>query len=350
MKHLLIVDDEPTQLQSLKIGLSAKGYTAAEALSVRTALEYLESAPGSVDLILTDYLMPGLNGFELFERVKSLDPDVSLIMMTAYGEKELVMKALRSGCDGFIEKPFTIQELIEEIRRVEKMKLKQDTNGLVQDIPHLVHQIKNPLTMIMGSAELVLIDDKNSELIKTRMASILEAVQSIQEINQEMLHNGKKAKRQTEILDIRVCLQDCLRMFEDMKILKGIQAAEDLGESPVYIQGNRFGLEQVFRNLILNALEAMEDSQQKHLTLTLEKNASVSIHVQDTGPGIPEDKRQTIFTPYYTSKKQGTGLGLSLVKDIVEKHGGTISVNSREGRGTVFIVRLPQAPEGPGSE
>jgi signal transduction histidine kinase len=350
MHHILIVDDEPTQLQSLKIGLSAKGYTVGEALNVRAALEYLENASQDIDLILADYLMPGLNGFELFERVKSLDPDVSLIMMTAYGKKELVMKALRSGCDGFIEKPFTMQELSEEIRRVETMKSEQYKNGLAHEIPHLVHQIKNPLTMIMGSAELILMDGKNPEIVKSRMASILESVQSIQEINQEMLHNGKNRQEQTELLDIRVCLQDCLRMFEDMKILKGIHSAEDLGESPVYIQGNRFGLEQVFRNLILNALEAMEDSPQKHLTLTLEKNASVSIHVQDTGPGISEDKRQTIFTPYYTSKKQGTGLGLSLVKDIVKKHGGSIAVHSCEGHGAVFTVRLPQALEDPGSE
>ena len=110
------------------------------------------------------------------------------------------------------------------------------------------------------------------------------------------------------------------------------------------ITGDKYNLEQLFKNLILNAIEAMERSSQKQLMIKTfyETYAdSVVIRIIDTGCGISEEYMDTLFTPYVTSKEQGTGLGLCVVKNIVEKHGGKINVMSKPNAGTTFTIRLP---------
>jgi signal transduction histidine kinase len=108
--------------------------------------------------------------------------------------------------------------------------------------------------------------------------------------------------------------------------------------------GDQFGLEQVFKNLILNAVDAMDGRADKTLTVTVTPPpgpAFVEVTVEDTGWGIREELLNKIFEPYFTDKSQGNGLGLVVIKNAVEKHGGKVFVKSQVGVGTRFTVRLP---------
>ncbi|NVL89431.1 MAG: response regulator [Desulfobacterales bacterium] len=351
--NILVVDDEKVQLETLKRGLRSKGHEVAGALSAKDAIRHLEDSTlrhlkngAKIDLVLTDYSMPEMNGLELLKRIRKDHGSLPVIMMTAYGEKDLIIDALRNRCDSFIEKPFTLDQLMQEIERAKISILENaNTDQLSDLIPEFLHQINNPLTSIIGSAELAMLKSNNAEAIKKLLTGIMTATEEIQAISKELLTLGQTTKDEIEKVDIMVLLDDCIDMFKDLLLLKGITVEKDFSGRDVCLSGNKFGLEQAFKNLILNAIDSMEDTPEKILKIKVtadEKTSSVSIHVEDTGCGIPKELVDKIFTPYFTKKKDGTGLGLPVVKRVVAEHKGVIRVHSQVGKGTIFRVRFPE--------
>jgi two-component system response regulator FlrC len=117
--NVLVVDDEITQIEVLGRGLRSKGHKVLEALDADEALKRLTpSCMNKIELVLSDYLMPRRNGIELLKMIRKNHRFLPVILMTAFGEKDLIIEALRNRCDGFIEKPFTLDQLIEEMERV----------------------------------------------------------------------------------------------------------------------------------------------------------------------------------------------------------------------------------------
>ncbi|MGD2028434.1 MAG: response regulator [Desulfobacterales bacterium] len=117
MKTILVVDDKRVQLKTLKRGLRTKGYQVVEAISGKQALEHLVN-DNNIDIVLTDYAMPGMNGIELLQKIREHNKNIPVIIMTAYGDKDLVIEALHHRCNGFIDKPFEMDELLEEIQNI----------------------------------------------------------------------------------------------------------------------------------------------------------------------------------------------------------------------------------------
>lgn len=119
--NVLVVDNDVVQLESLGRGLRSKGYHVIDALSSEEALKYFTGFQMTqINLILSDYVMQGMNGIELLKEIRERHNSLPFILMTAYGEKDLAIEALRNRCDGYIEKPFTLAQLMEEIERVTK--------------------------------------------------------------------------------------------------------------------------------------------------------------------------------------------------------------------------------------
>jgi DNA-binding NtrC family response regulator len=116
--NILVVDDEEVQIQSLKRVLRSKGYQVFKALNAIQALEQLNAMTYRIDMVLTDYVMPGKDGIELLKKIREKHGELPVIIMTAYGEKGVLIDAIRNRCDGFIEKPFNADQLINEIERV----------------------------------------------------------------------------------------------------------------------------------------------------------------------------------------------------------------------------------------
>ena len=146
MKTILIVDDELEQLRSLKISLSGKGYKILDAASGPAAIERLEDCRSPVHMVITDYFMPEMDGIDLLKHIRKRFRFLPVILMTAYGQKSLVIEALKSQCDGFIEKPFTLEALIQEIERIEALRLHNvDSHNMTRLVPRMMHHVKSPL-------------------------------------------------------------------------------------------------------------------------------------------------------------------------------------------------------------
>ena len=116
--NILVVDDEEVQIETLKRALRSKGYQVFKALNAIEALEQLNAMTYRIDMVLTDYVMPGKDGIELLKKIRETHGELPVIIMTAYGEKGVLIDAIRNRCDGFIEKPFNVDQLINEIERV----------------------------------------------------------------------------------------------------------------------------------------------------------------------------------------------------------------------------------------
>lgn len=353
----IVVDDEIVQVESLRRGLSSRGYQVVEALNAKEALKHLNGdnniglagEDNNIDLVITDYAMPGMNGIEFLKELRKRYRSLAVIMMTAYGEKAIVIEALRNHCDGFIEKPFTLDQLICEIERT-KVNLLQnsDSHQLSELLPKLVHQINNPLMSIMANAEIgsLQVDDPedNPEEVKNSLSMIVEATIKIREINRRILILGRGIEGTSERVNLKAILDDCLSMFKGLITLKDISVEKELNAAHLYVEGNWFGLEQVFNNLILNAIDSMDGRLEKRLTIGVEMHraaSSVSVNIQDTGCGLSPESVDKIFETYFTSKKNGTGLGLPVVKEIIERHKGKIHIDSQVGKGSTFRVDLP---------
>lgn len=193
---ILIIDDNPEQLISLKLLLKTKGHTILVAASGKEALAKLNAAYFEIDVVVTDYAMPGMNGLELLSEIREKYPTMPVIIMTAYGEKELLVSALRNGCDGFIEKPFTANQLLNELKRVELMIQRRGNYRVLSErIFKLIDTINDKLAVISGNTEFAMIGLAMSdpESAKIQLNLINEASKDISLIGEEMLKHLKSA-------------------------------------------------------------------------------------------------------------------------------------------------------------
>lgn len=348
--NLLIVDDEQIHLDNLEIGLKRHGYKIHKALNGQQALGVLQApkaGDAEIDIVIMDYAMPGMNGIELLKEIRRLDRNLPVIMMTAYGDKSLIVRAMRHRCDSYIDKPFTLDRLIREIDLAKiNMIRNTGTSDLEAKTRKLIHQINNPLMSIAGFAELSMEHMDDLDQLQVNIRAIMKAAQKIDRINQEILATAKNQSRPTRSrVDALAVLQSSLDAFDGLMRLKEVSLETDFNDRPFHVRADRFNLEQLFNNLILNAVDAMDGMQEKRLFVRVRAGdqGKGRIDISDTGAGIPDNTIHKIFDTYVTTKPSGTGLGLSVVKDVVCAMDGRISVESVEGRGACFSLVLPLA-------
>jgi len=342
-RTILIVDDEKEATRTLHLGLRTQGYRALSANRGEEALKILSQRP-EIEVILTDYSMPGMSGIELLQAIRAQKRGFPVIMMTAYGEKEVLVRAIKNSCNGFIEKPFSISEMINEIERViDNSELSTTSfNELKELVPMLVHQINNPLTTIKGQASLGIVQSQENSLIQEKLSHILIASEKIEQISNVLLTLGKSVKDQYETLNIDELVKNCMELIAPTAKAGGVHLHYDCQTSETEVKANRFGLEQMIANIISNALDAMQHSSEKKLIIRqFESNGYCQLLFQDTGCGMSDELIARAFSPYFTTKRTGTGLGLELVKRVIGAHDGHISLDSKENEGTTMIISLP---------
>jgi CheY-like chemotaxis protein len=241
--NILVVDDEVIIVESIRMGLENNGYRVFEAFNGEQALEQLSYGDQRIDLVITDYLMPAMNGLELLMAIRKTRPTLPVIIMTAYAETSLIIEALKNRCDSFIEKPLNPGQLIAEIERI-KLYLVQNTKSrdLHQLLPRIVHQINNPLMAISCFAQMIRMNLDNGITLQESVTEILAAVQQITRINKDIIDAGRAEMNNSEPIELDAILDHCLKMFNGLFILKNVQVERKIPVPGLRVRGDQFAL------------------------------------------------------------------------------------------------------------
>jgi signal transduction histidine kinase len=206
----------------------------------------------------------------------------------------------------------------------------------------IVHDVKNPLTVIKGVAELMLSEDELTPEMDQEISLIRESALKANNIVSDLLKFARQSKPEMGEYDLRETVEAALRLSAYPVRKAHVQVINDLPAEPVMMVYDSQQIEQVLLNLITNAVQAMPNGGDLRINLSVSDSVA-AIAFQDTGIGIPEENLSRIFDPFFTTKPEGegTGLGLSVSYGIITNHSGQIKVESVIGQGTTFTVLLP---------
>ncbi len=211
----------------------------------------------------------------------------------------------------------------------------------------IVHDVKNPLAVIKGLADIMLEDTQHDEEARLSLVTISDSATKASQIVSDLLKFARQSKLERTQRDLRETVEASLRLTEYLARRARVKVTSDLPKQSVLVAYDAQQIEQVLINLIHNAIQAMPNGGALRVNLSQAKEA-VALAIQDTGSGIAPENLSRIFDPFFTTKPEGegTGLGLSVGYGIIASHGGRIDVESTIGQGTTFIISLPTtAPE-----
>lgn len=386
---ILVVDDTPANVKLLVAMLESQNYAVITADSGSKAMAQLTKE--NPDLVLLDVMMPELNGYQVCQRIRENSQTTLLpvIMVTALDPAKERVKGIEAGADDFLTKPINPVELLARVRsllRIRELhnavqaqasqlaewnkelqtKLEQETKlaEVARMLGGIGHDIKNMLMPILNGAWLL--QDELSEHFTHLPELQAREAKSSQEMSNEIIDMVRNNARriQNEMRDIADCVKGLSsppqfslcqlaevvsQVIETLRFLakeKGIALrTEGLDDLPP-IQADESRLFKLFYNLINNAIPEVPVGG----SITIQGGTSsgdntVVLSVVDTGRGMPQEVRESLFTTGAISTKPGgTGLGTKIIKDIVDAHGGSITVESEEGIGTTFHLHLPFEP------
>ncbi len=360
-KHgtVLLVDDDLNVLTSTTKLLRSYEYNVLPFSNVNDAIINLRA--NNIDVVVTDIVMPHLSGIELLTKVHEIDPQIPVILVTAYADMDKMINAIKMGAFDFIIKPINIELFIHSIEKAARynkmLQIEEDYKHLLEDynqeIETLVAErtmslmaltvadkIRNPAAIIGLTCKRLLDKDTDSETLRTKLHDIINEADKLDTIviNFETLLKSKKYIFKHEFIDGHI--ENVISINIDHANTNGIEITFIPSEHPVRanIQKNLFQL--ALSHLIKNSIEATPEGGRITVSTRKEEN-DIVISISDTGQGINQGMIDKVFDPMFSTKDRKFGMGLSLVKQIVVEHMGEISVESKAGEGTTFTIRLP---------
>jgi len=370
--HILLVDDEDDFRATLAKRLSRRGFDVLDASRGEEALQLLGEQP--VDVVVLDVKMPGMDGIETLRHIKERYPDREVIMLTGHATAGDGVEGIKSGAFDYLSKPIEIEHLCgkirqahDKIRRVgvekqeaefrermkEQMIVTERLTALGTLATGVAHEINNPLAIIQESAgwmgQLFAKPEMSDIPRRTDFEKALDKIQSAvdraRRITSQLLAVGKTQDADIVEIHLNELVEESIDLVRKEASRKNVEILmENLIQSPI-VRTDPYRLRQVFLNLITNAIHATDSGGR--ITLSLQGSGDgIHVAVQDSGCGIPEENLEKIFEPFFSTKKpgQGTGMGLYVSRGIVEKLGGSLKVKSQVGKGSTFIITLPQKP------
>ncbi len=371
---ILVVDDEPANRELMEAILAPDGFEILMAEDGEQALEII--ATRHVDLVLLDVLMPGIDGIETCRRIRGQlgKPHLPVIFATALHDRTSRIRAKTAGADDFLNKPVDdlelrvrVQNLLtvsayhelrerqravleEKLERMRTQVLRVDRLAMLGTLAAGVgHELANIAAIYQGTLEAV---TKRAvagwPIDPADLQSLAHVAQHLHAHVNQLRSVGRPGPEYAAPVDLREVVQTTLHMLRVSGKIKYLDVQADLPPDAVMVSVSQTRIEQVLVNLISNAADALEGITDRPATLRVRLSTAraagrVDCTVADSGCGIPAPHLASIFRAYFTTKPsdRGTGLGLSVVKSIVESYGGSVKVDSVEGQGTTFTFDLP---------
>jgi len=255
-----------------------------------------------------------------------------------------------------VETEDTIHFLVKDIEQRRLMEKQMAQAEKLASIGQLsagvAHEINNPLGIILGYTQL-LIKNKSSEEEKyDDLKTIEKNVKNCKAIVEDLLSFARGSEAKKEVARIRAIIADVVHFMRQHSDLDNIQIITEYDPRVPPMELDDKKMKQVFLNLLMNAKHAIDQNGTIHVTTRLNQAGDqLAIMVTDTGHGIRKKNLSRIFDPFFTTKPtgEGTGLGLSVSYGIIKNHGGDIAVESEEGQGSTFTIRLPVEPKNNGN-
>jgi signal transduction histidine kinase len=399
--RVLIVDDDRALLDALSEALQLRmgevDVTTSE--SAQTALETLATA--EVDAVVADIKMPKMDGLQLLERIRELQPNTPTLLITGHGEHELAVQALRGGAYDYVQKPIDRDYFVGSLRRAiqthqlsrdlerqrcalaehaeELEKCVQERTIELRELYHreqtlraeleeayrkladaqrqreelvsmIAHDLAGPLTAVKGYAE-ALERPNTPPPVRARAQTVIRTVADhMTRLVSDLADSGRLATGQFQVQPARCDLVQLTRQQIDALAGRLEQHSMHLdapAELPIVCDPDR--VIQVVANLLSNALKHTDGGEVRVCLWSEAQQARLS--VTDHGPGIPAEELETIFEPRKrltgngSAKPSGAGLGLHIARGIVEAHGGRLWAESPPGQGATFQLSLPLRPQ-----
>jgi signal transduction histidine kinase len=352
-RKILVVDDNPEFADLIRTFLKSKDFQVSIALDGKTAMEkVLSDAP---DLLLLDLKLPDIPGDEVLRRVKDIDKDISVIVITGYGGEQVAIDLMRKGAIDFLSKPINNEVLLTSIKNALEIQEAQIDDrrfdrypSLERFFPFLAHEIRNPLHAISGALAIIQRrSDLKDDLLAQSIKIIDEEVHHLNEFVQGCLNFVRPPNIvrfiEVEINEvISVVINIISHMFQSES--KTIKIITDMDLQLPKIYANYEEIKQAFLNIVKNGFEAMPAGGELTIKTCRKSDSPKYIEVTfiDTGVGIKKENVNNLFNPFFTTKLRGTGLGLAICRRIItERHHGRIHIESEEGGGTTVRVELP---------
>ena len=363
--RVLIVDDEPDLLESLA-DLLHREFEVVTAVGGHAALD--AAARSHPHVVVSDMRMPGMDGATFLARVREREPGAVRILLTGHADIDAALRAVNDGgIFRFLTKPCppptlrqALRDAVEHHRMVtaDRQLMAARLEQLSTQLIHaerlatlgtmsaaMAHEMNNALTLLtpaIDAVRMAAVAGRPAE--DTHLARLCKGRDRLLAQSRQVLAIARRRPRAVEVVDVCALIGEVAALLRDVGLTRRIEVALELpeGTAPVAIDAGE--LEQIVINLAKNAVDALTDGGQLVLRVGV-AGERVHVHVADDGCGIPAASLEQIFEPYYTTKPPGlgTGLGLPVVRSLVEGHGGRISVASEVGVGTTFTVDLPRA-------
>jgi signal transduction histidine kinase len=337
------------------------------------------------ELVLLDYMMPGVNGLAALQEIHSRFPDTSVVIFTGKGNEEIAVELMKEGASEYIRKPFNNRDLVERLDNVLRIReielhnksLQQEHVRLLKEIDNwnrelqkrvrektdalqkaqteiaqsdklaalgylsagMAHEIRNPLNSISLFVQLMRQNATDPEQLDYQ-GKILKEIDRIDDIIRKLLDASRRTRTITSDVSIDRVLDSAIEVFSPQIESGKITVTRSYGTALPPIKADASELEQIFTNLFLNALDEMPAGGRIDIQVCEEKGRVV-VRVGDSGGGIPAETLPFIFDPFFSTKPRGTGMGLPVVQRIARIYEGDITVEKTSPAGTVFRLDFP---------
>jgi signal transduction histidine kinase len=352
-KKILVVDDNIEFVDFIRRFLESKDFQVSVARDGKTALEKAILDPP--DLILLDLILPDIPGGGVLKRVKEIDKDIAVVIITGHGGEQVAVDLMRKGAIDFLSKPIEHDVLLSSVKNALEIRDAQIEDrrfdrypSLERFFPFLAHEIRNPLHAISGALAIIQRrSDLKDNLLNQSIKIINEEVHHLNEFVQECLNFVRPPNMVhfvgVEIPEIiSVVINIISHIYESES--KKIRIITDMDPHLPKIYANYEEIKQAFLNIVKNAFEAMPEGGEFTIKACSKSESlkQVEINFRDNGIGIKKENLDKLFNPFFTTKLRGTGLGLAISRRIiVERHHGKIYLESEEKKGTTIKVELP---------
>jgi len=375
---ILVVDDEPDIALILKLYLEEAGYSITRAKDGESCLAIL--AKETFSLVLLDINLPKMNGIEVLEKIKEIDSDISVLMMTGNGSESMAVKCMKIGAYDYFSKPFSLEDVLHRVEQAlaykeiikAKKRLEQEKNDFVY---MLSHDLKNPITAVVGSIDIIRegrlgpVNPEQVDYLQSAIECCSEVVSMID--NMLDIHRMESGLMQ---LSIRPCdpaeiIRSDINKCSLIAAREGINLTAEIAKDLPQIAVDKMVFSRIVSNLLGNAIKftpgdgsivltcnVIETDKPESLNLPsyfppetrskLMFKRLLRVSIRDNGLGVPIEDQENIFKRFVQSKRSdresgGAGLGLAYCKMTIEKLGGVIWVESELDKGSNFIFLLP---------